>query len=145
MRHFGGGHANHSLFWTILTPRSGTQPSGALLEAIERHFGGMDECRKALVQVSMSQLGSGWGWLVVDHDRRLLVGNTPNQDSPLMVGNIPILGIDIWEHAYYLKYHDRRNEYIEALFNLFDWEAIGRRCDIAIEKLAQAAPRAGVR
>ena len=139
VRDNGGGHANHTLFWTILTtPGEGGEPGGALAAAIERDLGGLDSLRAALSRAGLTRFGSGWSWLVVDDAGRLVVTSTPNQDSPLMRGGIvevegtPILGLDVWEHAYYLKYQNRRGDYLAAIWPALDWAEIGRRYDAAI-------------
>jgi Fe-Mn family superoxide dismutase len=123
----GGGHANHSLFWTVLSARGGGQPSGELLRAIRDDLGGFDRLRHLLTSAALGRFGSGWAWLSVDPDRKLIVEDTPNQDSPLIHGHTPILGVDVWEHAYYLKYQNRRADYVNAFFELIDWDAVARR------------------
>ena len=137
VRNHGGGHANHSLFWTVLGPNGGGEPKGKLAQAIERDLGGFDKFRTAFTAAAMGRFGSGWAWLSVDPNKRLVVEDTPNQNSPLMHGNIPILGIDVWEHAYYLKYQNRRNEYVEAFYNVINWGEVLRRYEAA---LAQPIP-----
>ena len=127
VRDQGGGHANHSLFWTVLSGRGGGQPDGELMRAIRQDLGGFDRFRHLLTTAAMSRFGSGWAWLSVDPDRKLVVEDTPNQDSPLIHGHTPILGIDVWEHAYYLKYQNRRADYVNAFFEVVDWEAVARR------------------
>ncbi len=138
VRNNGGGHANHTLFWSILTtPGKGGEPSGALAKAIERDLGGVEAMRQALTRAGATRFGSGWAWLVVTDDGSLAVTSTPNQDSPLMRGGIvevegtPILGIDVWEHAYYLKYQNRRGDYLAAIWPALDWNEIGRRYEAA--------------
>ena len=120
----GGGHANHSLFWTIMSPSGGGEPEGELAQAIEEDLQGFEHFRELWTTAALGRFGSGWAWLSVDPDKRLVVESTPNQDSPLMHGHTPILGIDVWEHAYYLKYQNRRPEYISAFYNLVDWEKV---------------------
>jgi Fe-Mn family superoxide dismutase len=127
VRDQGGGHTNHSLLWTVISPRGGGEPSGDLLGAIRDDLGGFDRFREMLTGAAMHRFGSGWAWLSLNPDRKLLVEDTPNQDSPLMHGHTPILGIDVWEHAYYLKYQNRRADYVNAFFKVIDWEAVTRR------------------
>ncbi len=126
VRNHGGGHANHTLFWEILGPGGGGEPGGSLAEAIARDFGSFGALREKLNAAAAGQFGSGWGWLVVA-DGRLEVLATPNQDSPLMQGKTPILGIDVWEHAYYLNYQNRRPDYLTAIWNVIDWQAVAQR------------------
>jgi Fe-Mn family superoxide dismutase len=126
VRNHGGGHANHSLFWTVMGPNAGGKPSGELAAAIDADLGGLDKFRDAFSAAGASQFGSGWAWLSVDAGK-LLVENSPNQDSPLMEGRIPILGLDVWEHAYYLNYQNRRPDYIAAFFNVINWDEVARR------------------
>ncbi len=136
VRNNGGGHANHSLFWTVLSADGGT-PSGALATAIERDLGGYDAFKDAFTKAAQTRFGSGWAWLTLGRDGRLLVESSPNQDSPLMgayanlSGGTPILGLDVWEHAYYLHYQNRRPDYIGAFFNLIDWADVARRFEAA--------------
>jgi len=139
VRNHGGGHANHSLFWTIMAPKAGGEPKGDLARAIQQDLGGFAAFRTAFTQAAMGRFGSGWAWLSVSADGKLLVEDTPNQDSPLMIGHIPILGIDVWEHAYYLKYQNRRNEYVEAFYNVINWEEVARRYQAALAKLVGKA------
>lgn len=126
VRNNGGGHANHSLFWTIMSPNGGGQPSGELADAINAELGGFDSFKEQFSTAAGTRFGSGWAWLSVDGGK-LKVESTPNQDSPLMEGRTPILGLDVWEHAYYLNYQNRRPDYVEAFFNVIDWEAVGKR------------------
>jgi Fe-Mn family superoxide dismutase len=126
VRNNGGGHANHSLFWTIMKPGGGGEPSGDLAAAIRSAFGGFDQFREQFTKAALGRFGSGWAWLSVDHGK-LIIESTPNQDSPLMEGRIPILGLDVWEHAYYLKYQNRRNEYVAAWWNVVNWDEVARR------------------
>lgn len=127
VRNNGGGHANHSLFWTIMSPGGGGEPSGDLVDAINAAFGSLDAAREAFVQAATTRFGSGWAWVVVK-DGKLEILSTPNQDSPLMTGDgTPILGLDVWEHAYYLNYQNRRPDYIEAWGNVIDWDAVAAR------------------
>jgi superoxide dismutase, Fe-Mn family len=129
-RNNGGGHANHSLFWTIMTPEGGGEPSGALAGAIESTFGDADKLREQLNDAGAKRFGSGWAWLVVKGGS-LEVTSTPNQDSPLMDGSTPILGIDVWEHAYYLNYQNRRPDYLAAWWNVVNWDEVAARFDAA--------------
>ncbi len=126
VRNHGGGHANHSLFWTVMSAGGGGTPSGDLASAIDGAFGGFDAFKKKLSDAAAGQFGSGWGWLVVDGGELSVVAR-PNQDSPLMEGKTPILGVDVWEHAYYLKYQNRRPDYLQAWWNVVDWDAVDRR------------------
>ncbi|MCB0357989.1 MAG: superoxide dismutase [Bdellovibrionales bacterium] len=126
----GGGHANHSLFWKIMTPKSAGKPSGSLAQAIDNDLGGFDKFKELFTTAAAGRFGSGWAWLLVNNGK-LAVESTPNQDSPLMSGKTPILGLDVWEHAYYLKYQNRRPEYIEAFFNVINWEAVAERFQAA--------------
>jgi Fe-Mn family superoxide dismutase len=123
----GGGHANHSLFWDVMSPTGGGRPEGELAEAIEAELGGFERFKEAFTKAALSRFGSGWAWLSVTRAKRLLVESSANQDSPLMQGNTPILGLDVWEHAYYLRYQNRRPEYIGAFYNVIDWAEVGRR------------------
>lgn len=125
VRNNGGGHANHSLFWQILTPESGITPTGDLAAMIDSSFGSLEACLAELRQTALTVFGSGWAWLSLDGDR-LLVEKTANQDSPLMEGRAPVVGIDVWEHAYYLRYQNRRSDYVDALLRHLDWSAAGR-------------------
>ena len=117
----GGGHANHSLFWQILTPGGATAPSGQLAADIDRDFGSFEEFKKQFSAASIGQFGSGWGWLVRDDAGKLSIMATANQDSPLMSGKTPIIGLDVWEHAYYLNYQNRRPDYVAAFWNVVNW------------------------
>ena len=126
VRNNGGGHANHSLFWTIMSADGGGEPGGDLAAAIKSTFGGFDEFKQKFSDAATKRFGSGWAWLGVKGDE-LHIGSTPNQDSPLMEGHIPILGLDVWEHAYYLKYQNKRPDYITAWWNVVDWDAVAHR------------------
>ncbi|CAG9612764.1 MULTISPECIES: superoxide dismutase [Bacillus] len=126
VRNNGGGHANHSLFWTILSPNGGGQPVGELAGAIEAKFGSFDAFKEEFAKAGATRFGSGWAWLVVNNGE-LEVTSTPNQDTPLMEGKTPILGLDVWEHAYYLHYQNRRPDYIGAFWNVVDWNAVEKR------------------
>jgi Fe-Mn family superoxide dismutase len=126
LRNHGGGHFNHSLFWKMLAPKAGGKPSGELLAAIETAFGGFDAFRDKFSSAAAGVFGSGWAWLVADKARKLSVVTTPNQDNPLTQGLVPLLGLDVWEHAYYLKYQNRRPEYIAAFWNVVFWDQVAR-------------------
>ncbi|SDZ93908.1 superoxide dismutase, Fe-Mn family [Desulfuromusa kysingii] len=126
VRNNGGGHANHSLFWTILSPDGGGKPSGALATAMTQELGGFDTFKESFNQAAMTRFGSGWAWLSRNPQGKLVVESTPNQDSPLMNGNQPILGLDVWEHAYYLHYQNRRADYVSAFFNVINWAEVER-------------------
>ena len=127
VRNHGGGHANHSLFWQVMSPQGGGEPGGELAEAITRDLGGLDAFKQAFTQAALSRFGSGWAWLVVDQSGKLQVVSSANQDSPLMEGLVPILGLDVWEHAYYLKYQNKRPDYIAAFYKVIDWTEVARR------------------
>jgi len=134
VRNNAGGHHNHSLFWTIMAPPQqggGGQPSGKLGDAIARAFGEYQKFKEQLQTAAVSQFGSGWGWLSVVHGKLEIAGR-PNQDSPLMDGKIPILGVDVWEHAYYLKYQNRRADYVTAWWNVVNWAEVSRRYEAAL-------------
>jgi superoxide dismutase, Fe-Mn family len=135
IRNFGGGHANHALFWTIMSPRGGGYPVGELAKDIDKHFGGFDHFRDELSKAALNRFGSGWAWLTLDTEGNLVVETTANQDSPLMHGHAPVLGIDVWEHAYYLRYQNRRADYIKAFFNVIDWNAVTLRYLEAMERM----------
>ena len=126
VRNHGGGHYNHSLFWTILAGNGGGKPDGALAAAIDKAFGNFDTFRTKFSEAAMGRFGSGWAWLAV-RDGQLAIESTANQDSPLMEGRTPILGLDVWEHAYYLNYQNRRADYIAAFFNVVNWTEVARR------------------
>jgi Fe-Mn family superoxide dismutase len=126
VRNHGGGHANHSLFWQIMGPKKGGEPMGKLADAIKGTFGGFDKFKEQFTNAATTRFGSGWAWLVVTGGK-LEVTSTANQDSPLMDGKTPILGLDVWEHAYYLKYQNRRPDYIGAWWNTVNWQEVGRR------------------
>jgi Fe-Mn family superoxide dismutase len=119
----GGGHANHSLFWQLLK-KNGGQPGPKLAAAIDADLGGYDAFKEAMTKAALGRFGSGWAWLVVDENNKLVIESTANQDSPRMVGKTPILGLDVWEHAYYLKYQNRRPEYVEAFFSVINWPKV---------------------
>lgn len=124
VRNNGGGHVNHALFWTVMSPSGGGAPSGDLAAAIDAAFGSFDEFKTAFKQAAATRFGSGWAWLVKDAGGKLAVVSTANQDNPLSDGKTPILGLDVWEHAYYLKYQNRRPDYIDAFFNVVDWSKV---------------------
>ena len=126
VRNNGGGHANHSLFWKVLSPSGGGSPSGDLATAIESAFGSFDAFREQFSQAAATRFGSGWAWLSVGGGK-LVVESTPNQDSPLMEGRTPILGLDVWEHAYYLNYQNRRPDYVAAFWNVVNWDEVANR------------------
>ena len=128
VRNNAGGHVNHSLFWEIMSPNGGGEPSGSLGAAIESTFGSLDELKSQVNDAGVKRFGSGWTWLVHD-GTGLAVRSTPNQDSPLMDDDTPLLGIDVWEHAYYLKYQNRRPEYLETWWNVVNWDAVQQRYD----------------
>lgn len=136
VRNNGGGFYNHSLFWTILKPNGGGAPTGDLKDAIDKHFGSFDKLKEVFSNAATTRFGSGWAWLFVNGKKELEVGSSPNQDNPLMdvseIKGTPILGLDVWEHAYYLKYQNRRPEYIGAFWNVINWEEIARRFKLAI-------------
>ena len=127
----GGGVANHNLYWKIMKPGGGGEPKGALAEAIAVAFGGFGGFREQLTKAAMGHFGSGWAWLAVDANRKLLIYSTPNQETPIMRGHKPILVVDVWEHAYYLKYQNRRADHIEAWWNLVNWEKVGKMYETA--------------
>lgn len=127
VRNNGGGHANHSLFWTSMAAGKGGEPGGALADAIRSQLGGFEKFKADFSAAAMGRFGSGWAWLSAGPDGKLLIESTANQDSPLMHGNTPLLGIDVWEHAYYLHYQNRRADYVGAFFHVVDWDVIGQR------------------
>ena len=132
VRNNGGGHANHSLFWTVMSPQGGGNPTGPVAAAIESELGGFASFKEAFTKAALTRFGSGWAWLSVTPQKTLVVESTGNQDSPLMTGNTPILGLDVWEHAYYLRYQNRRPEYISAFYNVVDWNEVNRRYQLAL-------------
>ncbi len=137
VRNNAGGHYNHELFWTVLTPEKNTQPSAELTKAINASFGSLDALKEKLSKAGADRFGSGWAWLVVTADKKLAVTSSPNQDNPLMdiseVKGTPILGIDVWEHAYYLKYQNKRADYLTAFWNVVNWKEVSRRYEQAIK------------
>ena len=126
VRNNGGGHANHSLFWSVMSADGGGEPTGELADAINAEFGSFDGFKEKFAAAAGTRFGSGWAWLSVDNGK-LVVESTPNQDNPLMEGRTPILGLDVWEHAYYLNYQNRRPDYVGAFFNVIDWNAVAAR------------------
>jgi len=124
VRNNGGGYANHNLFWEIMGPGAGGQPTGELAAAIDAAFGSFAAFKEQFAKAAATRFGSGWAWLYVDKNGGLAVGSTPNQDTPLMDGNTPILGLDVWEHAYYLNYQNRRPDYVAAWWNVVNWNAV---------------------
>jgi Fe-Mn family superoxide dismutase len=131
VRNNGGGHVNHSMFWQIMKPNGGGEPSGVLAQAITQAFGSFDQFKAAFNDAGTKRFGSGWAWLVQDNTGKLKVISTANQDSPLMDGHYPIMGNDVWEHAYYLKYQNRRGDYLNAWWNVLNWDEIAKRFDQA--------------
>lgn len=126
VRNNGGGHANHSLFWKIMSPNGGGQPGGELADALKQKFGSFEDFKEKFKNAAAGRFGSGWAWLVVNNGELEIV-DTPNQDNPLTDGKTPILGVDVWEHAYYLKYQNRRPDYLEAFFNVINWDEVEKR------------------
>ncbi|CAM4416643.1 superoxide dismutase [Paenibacillus tarimensis] len=131
VRNNGGGHANHSLFWETIGPNGGGQPTGALADAINNELGGFDKFKEDFAKAGATRFGSGWAWLALTPQGNLKVYSLPNQDSPIMEGDTPLLGLDVWEHAYYLKYQNKRPDYIAAFWNVVNWEEVGKRYDAA--------------
>ena len=131
-RNNGGGHWNHSMFWKLMKKGGGGQPTGELAQAILATFGSFDDFKTKFSQAGMTRFGSGWAWLYAK-DRKLVLESTPNQDNPVMSGGKPVMGLDVWEHAYYLKYQNRRNEYIEAWWNVVNWEEIAKNFAAAMK------------
>ncbi|HUF28842.1 MAG TPA: superoxide dismutase [Gemmatimonadaceae bacterium] len=130
VRNNGGGHWNHTMFWEIMGPGAGGEPTGALADAIAEHFGGFGKFKEQMTAAGVGRFGSGWAWLVVD-GKSLKVESTPNQDTPIMEGRTAIMGIDVWEHAYYLKYQNRRPDYLNAWWNVVNWSSVAKRFDKA--------------
>ena len=126
VRNGGGGHANHSLFWKIISPNKSKNPEERLASAIDSDFGSFENFQKEFTEKATKQFGSGWGWLCQDKGKKLVCTSTPNQDSPLSSGLTPLLGIDVWEHAYYLNYQNRRPDYIKAFWEIVNWEEVGK-------------------
>ena len=136
IRNNAGGHYNHELFWTILTPEKNTQPSEKLAKAINQSFGSFDAFKEKMSKAGADRFGSGWAWLIVTSEKKLAITSTANQDNPLMdiaeVKGIPVLGIDVWEHAYYLKYQNKRADYLSAIWNVINWKEINKRYEAAL-------------
>ena len=126
VRNNGGGHANHSLFWPCMSPQGGGEPTGKLAEAINKSFGSFDNFKEQFSKAAATRFGSGWAWLCVDGGDKLVITNTPNQDSPISEGLVPILGLDVWEHAYYLNYQNRRPDYIAGWWNVVNWDEVAK-------------------
>ncbi len=139
VRNNSGGYYNHTFFWESMTPAPSCEPSSSFLEIINRSFSSFDEFEKQFSDAAKTRFGSGWAWLCADNNGKLFISSTPNQDNPLMdvteKNGIPLLGLDVWEHAYYLKYQNKRPDYIEAFFNLIDWEKVEERYDYALKAL----------
>ncbi|WP_448593322.1 superoxide dismutase [Thermoflexus hugenholtzii] len=140
VRNNGGGHLNHSMFWTLMKPGGGGEPSGALAEAIAKAFGSFANFKELFTKAAMGRFGSGWAWLSMTAFGKLVVHSTPNQDNPVMEGLIPLLGLDVWEHAYYLKYQNRRADYVQAWWNVVNWDQAAANYAKALEAI-----RTGVR
>ncbi len=137
VRNNGGGHWNHTFFWQVMGPNGGGTPSGALAEAIDSQLGGFDKFKEDFAKAGATRFGSGWAWLSVGADKKLVISSTPNQDNPLMdvaeVKGTPILGVDVWEHAYYLHYQNRRPDYLSAFFNVINWKEVEKRYEEAVK------------
>jgi Fe-Mn family superoxide dismutase len=137
VRNNGGGHWNHSFFWQIMGPNASGAPSGALAEAITAQLGGFDKFKEDFAKAGATRFGSGWAWLSVNADKKLVISSSPNQDNPLMdiaeVKGTPILGVDVWEHAYYLKYQNKRPDYLAAFFNVINWKEVEKRYEAAVK------------
>ncbi|HME82621.1 MAG TPA: superoxide dismutase [Candidatus Eremiobacteraceae bacterium] len=131
VRNNGGGHVNHSMFWTIMAPNAGGDPKGALADAIKSTFGDFETFKTQFNDAGVKQFGSGWAWLVLTADGKLQITSTPNQDNPMSAGQHPVMGNDVWEHAYYLKYQNRRPDYLKAWWNVVNWDAVAKRFDAA--------------
>ena len=127
VRNNGGGHLNHSIFWKIMSPNGGGEPVGEVAKKIDEDLGGFDKFKEKFKKAALGRFGSGWAWLVVNKDGKFEIVSTPNQDNPVSEGKEPLLGIDVWEHAYYLKYQNRRADYIDAWFNVVDWNKVEER------------------
>ena len=130
VRNNGGGHANHSMFWEIMNPNGGGQPTGSLADAINEQFGGFDQFKEAFAKAATGRFGSGWAWLILDGGK-LAITSMPNQDNPMMDGKKAIMGLDVWEHAYYLKYQNKRPDYIAAYWNVVNWAEVNKRYEAA--------------
>ena len=127
VRNNGGGHYNHTIFWEIMSPNGGGKPKGELAKKIDEDLGGFDKFKEDFKAAALGQFGSGWAWLVLDSNNKLAIVSTPNQDNPISEGKKPLLGIDVWEHAYYLKYKNKRADYIDSWWNIVDWEKVSER------------------
>jgi superoxide dismutase, Fe-Mn family len=134
VRNNGGGHANHTAFWEMMAPGGAKEPAGAVAAAITKAFGGFDKFKEQFAKACTGRFGSGWAWLIADKSGGLTIDSTPNQDTPIMSGKSPILGCDVWEHAYYLKYQNRRPDYVAAWWNVVNWTDVGRRYDKVVKK-----------
>ncbi|MBE3595976.1 MAG: superoxide dismutase [Hydrogenibacillus sp.] len=135
VRNNGGGHYNHAFWWPMLKKNEGGKPTGKLAQAIDEQFGGFEKFKEQFAQAAATRFGSGWAWVVVEPGGKLTVTSTPNQDNPVMEGKTVIMGLDVWEHAYYLKYQNRRPEYINAFWNVIDWDVVGKRYEEALQKV----------
>lgn len=133
VRNNGGGHYNHSIFWTIMGPNGGGEPSGKLAESIDKTFGSFDKFKEEFSNAAATRFGSGWAWLVLDNYGHLSILSTPNQDNPITYSLKPLLGLDVWEHAYYLKYQNKRPEYIQAWWNIVNWEEVNIRYEMLLQ------------
>ena len=133
LRNNAGGHANHSLFWMVMSPKGGGEPKGGVAKAIDADLGGFEKFKEAFTKAALTRFGSGWAWLSVTPGNKVVVESSANQDSPLSEGNTPILGLDVWEHAYYLKYQNRRPDYIGAFYNVINWDEVERRYQAALK------------
>lgn len=131
VRNNGGGHVNHTMFWQIMGPNAGGEPTGAIAEVISDSFGDLNNFKQRFNDAGLKQFGSGWAWLVLDQDGKFQITSTPNQDSPITAGQKPIMGNDVWEHAYYLKYQNRRADYLSAWWNVVNWDEVNRRLEQA--------------
>lgn len=138
VRNNGGGYYNHTFFWEVMGPKAGGEPKGALAEAIKKDFGSFENFKTQFSEAATKQFGSGWAWLVLDKTGKLAIGSTPNQDNPLMpnvgISGKPVLALDVWEHAYYLNYQNKRPDYITAFFNVINWDTVGKKYDAALVK-----------
>ncbi|WP_376788484.1 superoxide dismutase [Thermoflexus sp.] len=139
VRNNGGGHLNHSMFWTLMKPGGGGEPTGALAEAIAKAFGSFANFKDLFTKAAMGRFGSGWAWLSMTTFGKLVVHSTPNQDNPVMEGLIPLLGLDVWEHAYYLKYQNRRADYVQAWWNVVNWDQVAANYAKALEAIRAGA------
>ncbi|ASS67117.1 MULTISPECIES: superoxide dismutase [unclassified Paenibacillus] len=133
VRNNGGGHANHSLFWTTIGPNAGGAPAGKLAEAIDSELGGFEKFKEDFAKAATTRFGSGWAFLAADKEGKLKVYSLPNQDSPIFEGETPLLGLDVWEHAYYLNYQNKRPDYIKAFWNVVNWDEVGKRYEAAVK------------